>query len=221
VSVQKSRVLALLMEQDSYFTEFGLQRDYEDAYGSSVDEAEFKKIVWQLTTNDTLIGFDVESDGLDGVLFDHNEYGQLDQDDFTIIGTDTYFAMGPAFPVALHQDLLAVSEAATEGGLSEALRLMSLLPVDSSQWTGLPKGFRFTPEVQRKIVNILEQARNQVSGLGLTNTEAAKVSAYIDCALILAQLPEPEPDVVALLIKRLLVVVGAIGFFADLKGIFD
>jgi hypothetical protein len=221
MNVQKSRVLALLMEQDSYFTEYGLRREYEEAFASPVDEAEFKKIVSQLTGNDTLIGFDVEEDGLDGVLIDHNEHGPLESSDYSIIGADTYLAMGPAFPVALHQNLSAVSEAAADGGLSESLRLISLLPVDSSQWTGLPTGFRFTPEMQNKVVDILQKAHRQVSTLGLTNAEAAKATAYIDCALMMAQLPEPEPDLVALLVKRLLVVVGAIGFFADLKGIFS
>ena len=220
VSIQKSRVLAILMEQDSYFTEYGLKRDYEEAFDGSVDEAEFKKIVAQLTGNDTLIDFDVESDGLDGVIIDHDEHGQLNSDDYTIIGAGTFLALGPAFPVALHQDLSSVSEAAADGSLSETLRLLSLLPIDSSQWTGLPKGFRFTPEVQKKVVNILEMARHEVGKLELTNAEAAKASAYIDCALVMAQLPEPEPDVVALLIKRLLIVVGVIGIFADLKGIF-
>jgi hypothetical protein len=219
VTVRKSRLLAVLMEQDSYFTEYGLRRDYQQNFGK-VDEAEFKKLVSQLQGNDTLITFDLEEDGMDGILIDHNEHGQLASGDYTIIGAETYLSIGPAFPVALNQDLAAVAEAAAEAGLSETLRLISLLPVDSSGWTGLPKGFRFTPEVQARVINILEMARAQISTMELSNAECAKASAYIDCALTLTQLPEPEPDLIALLVKRLLIVVGAIGFFADLKEIF-
>jgi hypothetical protein len=209
------------MEQDSYFTQYGLKHDYEKAFGEVADEEEFKKLVWQLQSNDTLISFDVETDGLDGVLVDHPEHGQVSIDECTIIGAETYLAIGPAFPVALQQDLTAVSESAAEGGLPEALRLIGLLPADSSRWTGLPVGLRFTPAVQSKVVHALEKARAQLTTIELTNAECAKASAYIDCALMMAQLPEPEPDLVALLIKRFLVVVGALGVFADLNSLFD
>ena len=212
--------MALLLEQDSFFTDYGIRADYEKSFGAVDDEDAFKRSLYELTSNDTMIAFDVEDDGLDGVYVDHEKHGTIDLSECSIMGTDRYYSIGPAFPVALHADLGAISEAAVDGGLSEAFRMISMLPVDSSAWTGISKDFRFTAEVQTKLVSTLEIARNQISTLQLSNVEAARAKAYIDCALMLADLPDPEPDVIAMLIKRLLLVVGAVGVFADLKGIF-
>jgi hypothetical protein len=217
----KSKMLAVLMEQDSYFTQFGLIHDYTTAFGADDGEAEIKRLISDFESDATLIGFDVESDGMDGILIDHNEHGQLDPNDYDVIGAANYLSIGPAFPIVVHQELNSISEAAVVGGFSETLRLLALLPVDSSGWTGTTSNLRFTPEIQTKIVAVLEHARLELNDYSLSNVEAKKASAYIDCALIMAQLPEPEPDLVALLIKRLLVIVGFVGVFADFKEIFS
>ena len=217
----RSKMLAVLMEQDSYFTQFGLIHDYTKAFGAGDGEADIKRLISDLESDATLIGFDVESDGMDGILIDHNEYGQLDPNDCDIVGAQNYLSIGPAFPIAVHHELNSISEAAVAGGFSEALRLLALLPINSSGWSGTPSSLRLTPEIQTKIVMVLERARLELNDYSFSNVEAKTASAYIDCALIMAQLPDPEPDIVALLIKRLLIIVGFVGVFADFKEIFS
>ncbi|WP_141395752.1 hypothetical protein [Sphingomonas spermidinifaciens] len=214
----KARLLAMLLEQDSFFTDFGLKRDFEQAFGEP-NSQEYSTTLAALKANDTIIAFDVEADGLDGVILDHPDHGQIDLKECSPITVDTFFAIGPSFAVEMHQDLYSVSEAAADGGLSEALRLIKLLPIDSSKWTGEHRALRFTPQVQSKLLLILERARAEVAQLQLSNAEAARVAAYVESAQLLAELPDPEPDLIRLLVQRILLIVGVVGFAGDLKGL--
>jgi hypothetical protein len=219
MSVSQVKLSALILEQDSFFTEFGLRSEYEKAF-EAVSEEDFRKSCNDMVTNGALIQFDVENDGMDGVLIDHEEHGQLESQDFHIVGADTYLAVGPHFVPLVQQDSAAIAKEASSGGLAQALQILGMLPIDSSKWTGLDGKLRFTPEVQAQTIELLQRAQTQVSTLGLSNVDAAKATAYIECALMLAQLPEPEPDIIALLIKRLLIVIGTVSFAADLRGLF-
>ncbi len=216
----KARLLAALLEQDSFFTEYGLNRDFEQAFGrSGVQVEEFKAAFRSLESNGSLVAFNLESDGLDGVVLDHDDHGPISGQDFSVLSAEIYYALGSAFPVELQDNLSEVSEAAIDGGFSEAIRLLKMLPVDSSRWTGMSPVLRFSPVVQSKTIEILQRARSSVSNLSLTNSEAAKVAAYIDSALLLADLPDPEPDLVRIMVKRIALIVGMIGFVADLKSL--
>jgi len=216
----RARLLAALLEQDSFFTEYGLKRDFEQAFGvNGVQADEFKAAFRSLESNGSLVAFNLESDGLDGVVLDHHDHGPISGQDFSVLSAEIYYALGSAFPVELQDNLSEVSEAAIDGGFSEAIRLIKMLPVDSSRWTGMSPVLRLSPVVQSKTIEILQRARSSVLQLSLTNSEAAKVAAYIDSALLLADLPDPEPDLVRIMVKRIALIVGMIGFVADLKSL--
>ena len=218
----KNRLLLLFLEDTKLFTDDALLKRYKEAYGDNGDGAEAYEAIQELSRHDELVEFDPEYEAFnDFISVTHKEFGDIEFSDLDIQGMDSFLALGPKSVATIIENADGLAEFATDAGLSKALMYLKNLPVDASNWTGLPKGFTFTKEVQQKVIVALENARVELEGLSLSNAQHAKASAYIDCALIMAQAPDPEPDVVAFLIKRLWMVLAGVGLLADLKGIFS
>jgi hypothetical protein len=212
-------VFAVLLEQDSFFLENSLFSEMKEVI-PDLTEGDFNEIFSELDSDGTLVAFDVEEDGLDGVLIDHEDHGSLKSEDLFIIGASIQYSLGAAFPIKLFPIRHEVAEAAFGAGLKEASRLLSLLPIDSSSWTGVQPDFRFDDASKSKVIDLIKSARKYLEGSALSNADHAKADAYLDCALRLAELPEPEPDFIAEFIKRALIVMGLVGWIADLKALF-
>jgi hypothetical protein len=222
VSTIKNRLLLLYLEDPALKTDDNLHKKYKAVFGENDNGQEVYQTIQDLSQHDILIDFDPEFEAFnDFISLTHKEHGDIDLCDIEISGMDSFLALGPKSIVAVIENADELAETAVEMGFSKALAHLKNLPIDAGKWTGLPTGFRFTKEVQTRVVHILKKAQIELDCLVLTNEERAKASAYIDCALVMAQLPDPEPDIVALMIQRLLILVGLVGFFADLKGIFN
>lgn len=217
----EAQFMAILMEQDSYFTQYALASDFQSHFPNSFEEQRFKKVFWEFEKSSQLIALDAEHDVIQDLTLEHHEHGPLEVKDVDFTGTDIYYAMGPACVVSFHENISEISQAAAEGGLKEVLRLASLLPTDSSGWTGIPKSLKYDQKVQTQAVRLLEEAQLKLSDLSLSNSDYKATSGYIECALILMNLPEPEPSLAQYFVKRALAIVGLVGVFADLKEIFS
>jgi hypothetical protein len=221
VNVDPNRLVCLFLEEDEPSSVGGLKFVYERAFGSGIAFEDIRHAARPLVESGVLIEFDPESEAIDGALFDHPVHGQFAGDELTVLNVDTYFGLGPKAPFYVDQNKELLIEASLNGGLAEAFDCLRELSIDSSKWTGLQAGFKFTPAVQAKLLELLESARKSLGDIELSNSQASKASAYIDCAVLLTNSPEPEPGLVRELLKRLLLVVPIIGVFADLKSIFS
>jgi hypothetical protein len=218
----KNRLLLLFLEEPKLYTDDSLLKKYREVYGDSWNGHEVYESIQELSRHDQLADFDPEFEAFnDFISVTHKEHGDIEFGDLEIQGMDSFMALGPKSIVTIIENANELAEFAAESGLTKALAHLKNMPIDASKWTGLPTGFKFTKQVQLKVVEALNKARSELVGLGLSNAEHAKASAYIDCALIMAALPDPEPDIIALLIKRFLAIFAVVGVFADLKGIFD
>ena len=217
----EAQFMANLMEQDSYFTQYALASDFETYFPNSFDEQRFKKVFWEFEKSSQLVALDAEFDVIQDLSLEHHEHGPIEVKDVDFTGADIYYAMGPACVVSFYENLSEISQAAAEGGLSETLRLTSLMPTDSSAWTGIPKALKYDQKVQAQAVELLEDARRKLSTMSLSNADHKTASGYVECALILMNLPEPELSLTQHFVRRLLTIVGVVGVFADLKEIFS
>ena len=201
-------MLATLLEQDSFFTWSGLKYDYQKFFGILDDDEPFKKVVSGFQSSDVIIAFDLQEDGLDGALLDHNEHGSLNASDIMVIGDDQFLALGPAYAIELYADTSAVAEAAAEGGCREALRLIRLLPIDSSKWTGVRPTLVFDEKVKAKILDLLKRADQEMDGMYLSNVDSSQARALLKAALVLAEAPEPDPVLISTIVRRLSEIIG-------------
>jgi hypothetical protein len=208
------------MEQDSYFQKDRIRDEFKNAFPDLTDE-DFGRAWSSFEGDGSLVGFDVESDGLDGALFEHEEHGTLNMNDMFILGTDEiYFGIGSAFPVRLYEMKSAVTEVAIDAGFSDAARMLSLLPIDSSSWTGISASFKFDDVAKSKVITLIDKARMELAKSPLTNAQHSKADAYLECALLMTEQDDPDADIIVVLIRRALALVTAIGLVADLKSIF-
>jgi len=216
----EAQFLAVLMEQDSFFTDYSLRKELKEAFPTFSDE-EYNAIFRDFESDGTLIAFDLENDGLVGESFDHDDHGQIEAQELSLLSGGTYFySLGTAFPIRLHSQRSAVLQAALDGGLSEAARLLSNLPFDASTWTGRVEKLSFDAKAKSKFVALIKEARSCLDAAELNNLEYSKASAYLDCALLLAEQPEPDADLLAELVRRAIQLIGALSLMADLKSLF-
>lgn len=177
------------------------------------------KILHAMVQANILVEFDVESDGLDGVLVEHNEFGSLDNDELSFSNIDNIYCLGPKAFGFLDERKSHLAELASDRGLGSALERLMKLRADSSSWTGLPTGFSFTPEVQAKVIKLLTDAIDEVERSSLGNSTKVQAGGYLQAALILARAPDPQPDLIAILLKRLRLTLEAVGLFANVLGL--
>ncbi|MFX4085911.1 hypothetical protein ACKU27_12510 [Sphingobium yanoikuyae] len=208
MSELRVKVLATLLEQDSFFTWYGLKHDYQKFFGVLEDDEPFKKVVSGFQNSDVIIAFDLQEDGLGGALLDHNEHGSLNASDIMVVGDDEFLALGPAYAIELYADTSAVAEAAAEGGCREALRLIKLLPIDSSKWTGVRPTLVFDDKVKSKVLDLLKKADHEMDGMFLSNVDHSQARALLKAALILAEAPNPDPVLISTIVRRLGEIIG-------------
>ena len=208
MSELRAKVLATLLEQDSFFTRYGLKHSYEQFFGALSDDGPFKKVVSQFQSSDVIIGFNLQEDGLGDAILDHHEYGSLNASDITVLGDDEYLALGPAYAVELYADTSSVAEAAAEGGCREALRLIKLLPIDSSGWTGVRATLSFDDKVKSKILDLLKKADLEMDAMSLSNVDHSQARALLKAALVLAEAPDPDPVLISTIVRRLSEIIG-------------
>jgi hypothetical protein len=93
-------------------------------------------------------------------------------------------------------------------------------PVDSSSWTGLPRDFRLTEARRVSLVRALDKAEEVASNLPLGQEAQAQLRAYIGAARVLAEAPEPQPDLIWELVNRADALAGVASLFVSILALF-
>lgn len=91
---------------------------------------------------------------------------------------------------------------------------------DSANWTGLPSNFVLSEEKKNRLLVLLEDVEERVSGVNIANSEKAQVRSLVIAARILAEAPEPPADVIWELINRASQLAGVAALFVSIIGLF-
>lgn len=192
---------------------------YKRKYVNSDEELDrFKAVVYRLTKDDVLTDFDTEFEIADQLSVEHAEHGHLDLTDINFIGFDELVAIGPRFVERVRFRCSEIMEQAAAAGLSNAMNVLKQLPIESWKWTGLSTNFVFDAAAQSRVVKLLKQADDEIK---ITNNyDGAQAKAFIKAALILAESPQPQPDLVWEIIQRVSAIVGLLSGIETLISIF-
>jgi hypothetical protein len=93
--------------------------------------------------------------------------------------------------------------------------------IDSSNWTGLPSEFAFSPDKHATLVKLLEEAEDSLDGLGASNEEKAMARSYIVAARVLSDAPDPPIDLIWELISRANQLSGIAALFVSIIALFS
>ncbi|HEX8126292.1 MAG TPA: hypothetical protein VF548_11980 [Allosphingosinicella sp.] len=195
------QVTAIALNSDTHLTYYQIIRDREKMFGAEFSQGEVRDVIAKLVKQEVLVETDIEWDILFGETLSHNQHGELDTNDFNF-NFDELLNLGPAALNFTEENARDLREAAAVGQLPRALTILQKLSVDSAQWTGLPRGFRFTPEVKHTLVRLLREADRQLEQSGLPNSQAAQAKAYVHSAILLAEAPDPQPDLIWEMVQR-------------------
>jgi DNA-binding MarR family transcriptional regulator len=91
---------------------------------------------------------------------------------------------------------------------------------DSSRWTGLPSGFRWSEEKREKLIDQLGAIEGALDSSSLGNVDKAQARAYVVAARALAEAPEPEPDLIWEVLQRANAVSGIASLFVAIIALF-
>jgi hypothetical protein len=219
--VVSDRILAIFLNQDDLVQVGIAELIYRRAFGDN-DEGrkEFRRVFFQLTKRDVLIEYDSEFEFADTLLVEHSEHGQLANSDLSYIGFEDLAAIGPGFVAAVRERSSEIFEQAVDAGFDHALERLRDLPIESWKWTGLSEGFVFDDTVKSKVIKLLRSADDELGSLELTNHETSQARALIKAALILADAPRPEADLVWEIIQRISAIIGIVSGIQGLSSIF-
>jgi hypothetical protein len=92
--------------------------------------------------------------------------------------------------------------------------------IDSSRWTGLPSDFVLTAQKQATLIKLLEDAEHKLDAVGASNTDKSMARAYIVAARVLADVPEPQADIIWELISRANQLAGIASLFVSIIALF-
>lgn len=211
--------LVFLERGDDPLTNYGIAQ----ALGENPHdpEREVSNVVARMVKNEILVEFDIEHDALDDVIIERDKYGPLDNSDLSYVLTGNLYGLGPKCLEFVDDRKSQLMMEAADRGLVNALQRLRNLRVDSSSWTGLPAGFSFTPQVQARVVQLLGRAISEVDKSDLGNNAKAQTSAYLRAALVLAEAPDPPPDLVAELLRRIRYAGELVGFLSSMTGLLS
>ena len=143
MSLGENDVFLVFLERgDDPLTSYGIAQ----ALGADPHDLghEVRRVVARMVEGEVLLEFDVENDALDGVLIEHEKYGQLDNSDLSYLHVDNLFGLGPKAIEFVDERKSQLMEMAADRGLGNALQRLRNLRIDSSSWTGLPAGFSWS-----------------------------------------------------------------------------
>jgi hypothetical protein len=187
---------------------FGEQADYEFLYPA----------LTELIRLDVVAEFDLEFAGvMDGASATHKEHGEIELADLTsYFGLDELLCLSRAAPAYAMEHVGALTREAGDLGLDKALATLLAMPIDSTAWTGLPRGFVFTEQTRQQLISMLEQADAALSRSGLSNFEVGQGSGLLKAALALAGTPEPPKSDIWSILNKGAAIASLASFFAPL-----
>ena len=215
------RILAIFLDQNDLVQVGVAELIYTRSFGDGDDaKRDFRRIFWQLVKSDVLIEYDTETEISDELHVEHSEHGHLSNVDLSYIGFEELAAIGPGFVAAVRDRASEIFEQALSSGLTRAIERLRALPIESWKWTGLSKNFVFDDAVKSKVIDLLKSADAELAGLNLTNYQVSQAKALLKAALVLADAPQPQPDLVWELIQRISAIIGIVAGIQSLSSIF-
>ena len=93
--------------------------------------------------------------------------------------------------------------------------------VNSSNWTGIPPETVITRENQFALIHLLDDVKNELSNLDLTNSQKDQAISYLVASKMLAESPDPPADLIWEMINRANQVCGIASLFVSLFALFS
>jgi hypothetical protein len=215
------RILAIFLNEDDIVRVGGAALIYQRTFGGDEGaKKDFRRVFWQLVKDDILIEYDTETEIADELHVEHSEHGHLNNSDLSYIGFEELAAIGPAFVSAVRERSSEICEQALNGGLSHAFERLRQLPIESWKWTGLPESFVLDDAAKSKVIELLHLADVELSDRDLSNYQISQAKALIKAALILADAPKPQADLVWEIIQRISAIIGIAAGIQGLSSIF-
>ena len=191
---------------------FGEQDDYDFLFPA----------LTELIKMDVLSEFDLEYSGvIDDAIATHKEFGGIDMSDVSsYIGMDELVTLSRGAATYAMSHAQELTDEATNLGFDRALRSLTAMPIDSTAWTGLPRGFVFTEKTRCQLVDLLEKADAALVSSSLSNFEIGQGSGFLRAALLLANVPEPPQDDIWSILNKGAAIASLASFFAPLLKFF-
>lgn len=175
----------------------------------------------ELLKMDVLAEFDVEDTGvlLNGSAT-HGEHGDIDFTDLQMIsGLDELLGLSAGAPAFIMENVGSLTQDAIEMGMDKALAKLKAMPIDSTAWTGLPRGFVFTEEIKDKMLSLLDQSIESLSNSQLSNFEIGQGVGLLKAVRELADTPEPPKNDIWSILNKGSVIASLAGFFMPILGL--
>ena len=215
--------LFLLFHQEAEpMTRPALRYRWEKKFGDQADYKFLYPALTELICFDVIAEFDLEFAGvMDSASATHKEHGDIDLADLTsYFGMDELLCLSRAAPAYAMEHAAALTRQAGDLGLDKALATLLTMPINSTAWTGLPRGFVFTEQTRQQLIFMLEQADAALSRSGLSNFEVGQGSGFLKAALALANTPEPPKSDIWSILNKGAAVASLASFFVPLLKLF-
>jgi hypothetical protein len=222
VRASREQLFLIFLDQGTPLSRHGLKYYLEKFFGKQEDFQCLYPALTELLKLDVVEEFDVESEGgVDTALFSHPEHGELKFEDFeVVIGIDEVLHLSRGAISYAIEHTAELTDEAAKLGLSNALQCLISMPIDSTSWTGMPRGFVFSEHTKTQLVNLLEEAANSLEKSGLSNFEIGQGAAFLKSASILANAPEPPRNEIWSLLNKGSAITGLASFFFPIVKFF-
>lgn len=202
---------------------YGIRYQFEKRFHEKNEDFKFLyPALTELVKSSVVEEYDIiHEGGVESALFIHPDHGDMQYTDFELVdGVDEVLHLGPGAIKFALEHASQLTDLSVEGGFDKALKTLTSLPIDSTAWTGLPKGFVFTERTKEQLIKLLDEAANALSSSNLTNFQIGQGVAYLRAAKILADAPEPPKNEIWALLQKGSAIASLASFFAPIFGIF-
>ena len=201
----KYQIFLVFINEGDPQSYYGLRHHLKKYFKLDVDDPQvIHPALGQLESAEAIAEFDVESEGgVDSALFSHPDHGDMNFSEFeSVIGIESVYHLGRGAVAFAIENLAELTHLSAENGCDRALRALTSLPIDSTAWTGAPRGFVFTNESKLQIRNLVIEAQDSVSRSKVSNFETGQALAYLRCVEILLDAPDPPKDEIWKLLNK-------------------
>ena len=222
MKASRTQLFLIFLDQGTPLSRHAIRYQLQKLFGKQEDFECLYPALTELISLDVVEEFDIESEGgVDTALFSHPEHGDLKFDDFeVVIGIDEVLHLSRGAIAYAIEHTAELTDEAAKLGLPNALQSLVSMPIDSTSWTGMPRGFTFSEQTKCQLARLLEEASNALERSGLSNFEIGQGAAFLKSASILANAPEPPRNEIWSLINKGSAIMGLTSFFIPIVKFF-
>ncbi|MBS0482701.1 MAG: hypothetical protein JSR96_11230 [Proteobacteria bacterium] len=215
MKASRTQLFLIFLDQGTPLSRHGVRYHLEKLFGKQEDFECLYPSLTELIRMEVIEEFDIETEGgVDSALYSHAEHGELQFDDFeAVFGIDEVLHLSRGAIAYAIEHTAELTDEAAKLGLPNALQSLISMPIDSTSWTGMPKGFVFSEQAKMQLVRLLDEASQALERSGLSNFEIGQGAAFLKSASILANAPEPPRNEIWSLINKGSAITGLASFF--------